>query len=97
MTPRITKHARQRCEEMGISTKVAKQIVRHADVTHTTDSRGRECQRFVCKSDKHPGYAVAYFKAPDGVPVVCTVLFDTAEEYVRLGATFAPVTKRAVS
>lgn len=33
MTPRLTDHARKRCAEMGISTKIAKRVIQHADLT----------------------------------------------------------------
>lgn len=86
----MSQHARDRCAEMGINTKVAKRIIQHADVTHCTSSRGRDKDRYVATSDLYPDYAVPYFIAADGVPVACTVLFRTAVEYARDGATFVP-------
>lgn len=90
MTPRLSHHARARCAEMGISTKVAKRIIQRADVTHCTSSRGRDKPRAVATSDAYPGYAVAYFTDTDGTPVILTVLFRTTEPYRRDGATFVP-------
>lgn len=88
-TPRMTKHARRRCAEMGISTKVPKRIIRNADITHETGARGRDRARYVAKSDLYPEYVVPYFIDPvDGVAVVCTVLFATDRPYVRNGATY---------
>lgn len=89
MTPRMSHHARARCAEMGISTKVAKRIVQHADVTHCTSSRGRDKPRYVATARAYPDYAVPYFVDPeDGCAVVLTVLFNTDEQFVRKGATF---------
>lgn len=72
----LTRHARERCAEMGISTKVAKEIVRHPD--HTYPGRpGTET--LVVRSDHQPDYFIV---VPDSFPqdeevVVITVCFNT--------------------
>lgn len=71
---------------MGISTKVAKRIIQHADLTHCSNV-GRPGE-MVARSREHPDYAVPYYVDADGVPVVITVVFNTTEVYDRAGATF---------
>lgn len=69
-------HARLRCAEMGISTKVAKRVVRN----HTcswTNPQGE----VVATSDDHPEYTVVY--SPADPPVVITVLYRTQDIYIR--------------
>lgn len=81
-TPKISDHARERCAEMGISTKVAKQIVKNPSLTrpgHTVETR-----RFVT-STLHPDYAVIYDEATNEV---VTVLFYCTERYIRRGESF---------
>lgn len=87
MTPRLTDHARARCAEMGISTKVAKAIVRHADIRRPAkpDEPG-----IAATSRRHPDYAVVYVERADG-PVIVTVLFNTREFYARAGTTYIAV------
>lgn len=86
-TPRLSRHARERCAEMGISTKVAKEIVRHPDV----DRPGKPgSDRRVAVSDLHPGYAVVY--APHDPPEVISVVFRTQVRYHRNGTEYVEVT-----
>lgn len=80
-TPFLTRHARERCAEMGISTKVAKRIVQHPDIIRPGNN-GTAC--LVAVSDRYPEYAVVY--DPEAFRIV-TVVFRTAEVYVREGAT----------
>jgi len=87
-TPVLSDHARERCVEMGISTKVAKWIVRHADIRRPGNP-GSHCVVATCK--RFPDYAVVYGEEPDGTKVVVTVLFNTTEFYARAGATYVPV------
>lgn len=86
-TPRLTKHARERCAEMGISTKVAKHIYRHADV-RIPGNRDTGC--LVARSDAYPDYRVVYCETADG-PLIVTVDFYSLVPYVREGETFAPI------
>lgn len=81
-TPRLTDHARDRCVEMGISTKVAKVIFRHAVIRRPGNS-GSECM--VAVSDVYPDYAVVYFMADNG-PVIATVLYRDPDVTSRPGA-----------
>lgn len=84
ITPKMTKHAVQRCAEMGISTKVAKRIVRNPSITHAA----RE-GRMVATSVDHPDYAVVYAADRETESVwVITVLFNTQVRYERNGVTW---------
>jgi hypothetical protein len=77
MTPRLTHHARQRCAEMGVSTKRVKRIVQDPDTV-------RSCRygNLLAVSDAEPDLAVVY-EDVDGQAVVITVLYRTSEVYVR--------------
>jgi len=80
-TPRMTNHARQRCAEMGISTKVAKAIVRGATTVYPAPPAHGDSM--VAISSRHPEYAVSYFiDENDGAKVICTVLYNGID-YVR--------------
>lgn len=85
--PVMSHHARERCAEMGISTKVAKAIAKNPTLTYGgrpgTDS-------MVHLSEAHPEYAVVVGqpRSPGGPPVVVTVLFRVYEDYVRGGETY---------
>lgn len=83
MTPILTPHARARCAEMGISTKVAKAIVRHADIV-----RPGYDGKFMSVSDLHPKYAVVHTN--ETPPVIVSVVFRTYEHYDRAGDTWTP-------
>ena len=68
-TPRLTDHARQRCEEMGITTKRVKRIV--------SDPHSNRCtrdDRWVAVRDDDPEISVVYVKGPE-YPIVVTVLY----------------------
>jgi hypothetical protein len=91
-TPRLTQHARERCAEMEISTKVAKHIVKHADIVRP----GRPgTNRMVSVSDLHPEYIVVH--TTDEPPVIITVSFRNGIEYERNGAIYIPVEEKPVS
>jgi CTP:molybdopterin cytidylyltransferase MocA len=79
-TPRMTQHALARCAEMGISTKVAKAIVRNASVNRPSGNA------VVATSEEYPDYAVVYY--PADPPIVATVVFRTVEIYIRNGGTY---------
>lgn len=70
-TPRFTEHARQRCTEMGLTTKQVKRTFR----TAALDYPGPE-QHGANRIRVGDGIAIAYSIGPDGTPVVCTVLWD---------------------
>lgn len=82
-TPVMSEHARQRCVEMGISTKVAKRIVQNPVLTYPTPQHGDD--RVIIRSNHHPEYAVAY---DQGSNTVCTVIFNCYDFYARDGVTF---------
>jgi hypothetical protein len=83
MTPKMTNHGRERCVEMGISTKVPKRIVRDPSITHVAKDG-----RMIATSDVHPEYAVVYAVDEDGTHWIVTVLFNTQVRYKREGATW---------
>jgi hypothetical protein len=83
-TPRLTLHARHRCAEMGISTKVAKRIVQDASVTRPCNV-GVKTHCRIMVSDAYPDYAVVYDPI---LGIVVTVLFRTVDDYLRDGTTY---------
>lgn len=85
-TPVLTQHARERCAEMGIRTRVAKQIWR----TRTLTWPLRDQDRTVVVSDEEPRYALIVDEHCEP-PVVITVVFNEQETYVRDGETFRVV------
>jgi len=90
VTPRLTTHARERCAEMGITTKVAKAIYQARDLDRPSTKPGSDCRMATCS--RLPEYAVVYFiSEEDGVPVIASVVFKTYEVYERDGETFRPV------
>lgn len=81
MTPLISAHARQRCAEMGISTKVAKRIAQNPSVVYRGGGQERHGRNTVVMlSDAESDYAIVF--APDHHLVV-TVLPRTHEDYRR--------------
>jgi hypothetical protein len=86
-TPVLSRHARQRCLEMGISTKVAKRIVQRPNLRRPGNPG---TGTVVATSYEHPGYAVVFVHPPEQAPLVVTVLFDTREFTARAGRTFLP-------
>lgn len=76
LTPKISEHARERCEQMGISTKVPKRIWRHRTLTRP-DPQGHDGTRFVW-SEVEPAYA-AIINIEADPPLVCTVLYFTPD------------------
>jgi hypothetical protein len=76
----MTTHAVARCAEMGISTKIAKRIVRSASINRVAGNA------MIATSIEYPDYAVVYY--PTSPPVVITVVFRTIERYIRNGGTF---------
>ena len=91
MTYRMSRHARDRCAEMGISTKVAKRIAREADLTYSGDPRHGD-GAVVAMCSAVPEYAVVLDRESR---VIVTVLFRTDEQYVRSGASYLAVVKEA--
>lgn len=88
LTPRMTRHALERCQEMGIPARLAKAIWRKATMTYPSRSKdGRE--GLIATSDLFPGYAIVVAPAYDGHPTVITVVFREYEQYDRQGDTYA--------
>lgn len=83
-TPVISDHARARCVEMGLSTKVAKLIWRTRDLVRP-DPQGREDRVFV-GSDARPDVALIVQQYGGERPVVITVLWRTEEPFLRAEA-----------
>lgn len=79
---RLSDHARERCAEMGLPTRVAKRIVRSHDM-----SWAGAAGRTVAVSSAFPDLAVVYAAKIDP-PVVVTVLWRTQDQYDR--ATYRP-------
>lgn len=88
LTPKMSRHALDRCREMGIVTKVAKAIYRHPCVTRP-GAHGHDTtwDRYIVLCDHHPEYAIVV-EDRAGVPWVVTVIFNTREFYQRQGETF---------
>lgn len=76
LTVRISYHARDRCREMGITTKVPKRIVRTPTLTRP-DPRHNPDRRFIW-SEVEPKYAVIV-DVEVNPPMVCTVLYYTPD------------------
>lgn len=79
----MSQHARERCAEMEISTKIAKRIVADPNKITYPD---RDRAGLVALSKIHPEYAAVYVDREDGTTLVITVLFREARQYVRNGA-----------
>lgn len=88
LTPVMTRHARDRCAEMGISTKVAKLIHRTRDATYPGSVTKTGEQSYIAMSDHEPDYVIAYLPKDHGPDVILTVLFKTTELYERAGETY---------
>jgi predicted transcriptional regulator len=85
VTPVMSKHARERCAEMEISTKVAKRIWRFWSV-----KRGMHDQaegKLMVTSAEEPDYAVIVDTRHE-VPIIVTVLFNERDVYVREGVGY---------
>ena len=77
-TPRLSQHARQRCDEMHVGTKRVKRLLRSPDVVRCSYN-----DRYLAVSDADPEIAVVFAKHPDGTCTVITVLYRTYEDYTR--------------
>jgi hypothetical protein len=86
LTPRMTRHALARCQEMGIPARLAKAIWRKATMTYPSPKDGKT--HLVAKSALVPGYAIVVAEAHDGHPVVVSVVFDEQADYRRNGGTY---------
>lgn len=75
-TPRLSRHARERCEQMGIATKRAKRVVQERRLTYA-GTRGNGA--VVVMSDD-PDIAVVWDELRN---VIVTVIPRTEDDYVR--------------
>lgn len=71
-TPKLTQHARERCEEMGLNTKQAKRVVQDPEITY----EGNHCGETIAISGD---LAVPFVVQEDGVPRILTVLWHGIE------------------
>lgn len=79
-TPRLTPHARERARQMGVRTRVVKEVVRDADLRYVSWGG------MIARSAKHPDLAVPYYDLPGGGWLALSVLPNTQERYTREGA-----------
>lgn len=86
-TPQLTNHARLRCIEMGVPTKIAKHIVMHAEVVYpgAPEHDNGAC---IYQWSGAPEYACCAI--PGERPLILSVLFRTPVSYKRAGFTFTP-------
>lgn len=84
MTPRLTTHARERCAELGISTKRAKRIVQHRSGTYPS-AVGHDNNGVVVFSASDSEIAVVWDEARNEI---LTVLPRVQETYVRTPTGF---------
>ena len=86
-TPRVTYHARQRCAELGISTKRAKRIVQQRTSTYPSP-QGHSNNGVVCSSTVDPEYAVVW---DEHTNTILTVLPRTTDRYKRTERGWEPL------
>ena len=79
MTPRLTRHARDRCAELGISTKRAKRVVQHRTGTYPS-AVGHSNNGMMVTSATEPEIAVVW---DPGTNEILTVVPRIQEDYVR--------------
>jgi hypothetical protein len=82
----MSHHARERCAEMGISTKIAKRIVTDPNRTTYPARPGT-----MALSALEPEYCAVFLEREDGTVLVLTVLWTTRERYVRKGDHYETV------
>jgi hypothetical protein len=88
-TPRLTDHARERCVQMEISTKVAKRIWQHRTLKRPmcADADGLDTDRVLVTAADYPEYVVVVDEkgwfGQGGPPVIVTVLFNCEGRFVR--------------
>lgn len=91
-TPHLTEHARQRCKEMGLGTKVAKHIVRKGELCYPSTPSADGTPTVIYQWSGSKAYAVCAVQgSPDRV---LSVLFRTPETYQRAGLSFVSVDRR---
>ena len=78
-TPKLSQHARDRCREMGISTRRAKRVVQHQTTTYP--STGHDNGGLIVQSAGDPEIAVVWDPATN---TILTVVPRVQEDYIRL-------------
>lgn len=74
-TPRLTEHARERCAEMGLTTKRAKRVVQNPDVVYPgRRGEGADPDAYIALSDEDTEIAVVF--VPEEPPRIITVLWN---------------------
>lgn len=86
---RLTKHALNRAEEMGIPLGTVCDIVRRPNLTYCSKSR-RGDDGMIAVRDDYPDWAVVYKLEGDRV-LVTSVVFRTYEDYQRQGESFGVI------
>ena len=90
-TPRLTDHARERCVQMGITTKVAKRVWQHRTLKRPecADTDGLQSDRVIVTAADHPDYVLIVDETgwfgQGGPPVIVTVLFNAGGRFLRDG------------
>lgn len=79
-TPRLTQHARERCQQMNVSTKRVKRILQNPDLVYPGPLEHGDNYLAGAEFDRE---ILVAFVVEDGVTTVKTVLFRTNEYYVR--------------
>ena len=77
-TPKMSPHATKRCEQLGISTKRAKRIVRTRTSTYTGGEHANDA--LICQSSLDPDYSVVWNEITN---LVITVVPRIEDNYVR--------------
>lgn len=85
---RMTPHARERCEQMGVSTKVAKRIWRERSMTRPEFQR-HENRVFVHSSTYRPDLVLIVEDPDSDDPRVITVMYHSYERVERPEASSA--------
>lgn len=80
-TPKLTRHARERCREMGISTRRAKRVVQHQTTTYPSTGSGHSNNGLVVLSAGEPEIAVVWDPPTN---TILTVIPRVQEDYIRL-------------
>lgn len=88
----FTQHARDRCAEMGISTKIGKRIWRNQCMTYPVTDTSWGTQATMVLSEVEPRYSLVVV-ITDEQAIAVTVAFRTDGPYIREGETFRRVTQ----
>lgn len=75
----LTKHARDRCNEMGVPYEVAKAVLRNPTMTWAANPPGR----FFAWSQENPGIGVYFSPDEFGTKIAITVVPRTYDTYTR--------------